>query len=113
MTDPSPAGRTSSRSKKRAALIEAARQRRRELDPEAVARERRIDEAIVDLEEAWHTRLDALERVGQAEEAVSEALRRLAAENLTVPSIAQIIRVDAAELRSSRGPRQGKAARLD
>lgn len=90
------------RSAKRAELVAAARDRRRGLDPETVAREQRIDEAIVDLEAAWTNRRSVLKQVEEADRSVAEALQRLAAESVTIANIARITALDLADLRRIR-----------
>jgi hypothetical protein len=47
------------RDRARESRLKAARERRLRLDPEQLARDRRIDEASVDVEVAWEERAQA------------------------------------------------------
>ena len=55
------------RDRARDARLKAARERRLKLDPDQLARERRIDEASVDVEVAWEERAQAEQAVADAE----------------------------------------------
>ena len=65
------------RDRTRDARLKAARERRVRLDPEQLAREQRIDEAVVDVEVAWEARSEAEQAVVAAEAEAAAALERL------------------------------------
>ena len=75
------------RDRARDARLKAARERRLKLDPEQLARERRIDEASVDVEVAWEDRARAARAVADAEVAAAAAIERLVAERLAVKDV--------------------------
>ena len=62
------------RDRARDARLKAARERRLKLDPEQLARERRIDEASVDVEVAWEERAHAEQALADAELAAAAAI---------------------------------------
>lgn len=72
------------RDRTRDARLKAARERRLKLDSDQLARERRIDEASVDVEVAWEERAQAEQAVTDAEVAAAAAIERLLAEKLAV-----------------------------
>lgn len=62
------------RDRARDARLKAARERRLKLDPDQLVRERRIDEASVDVEVAWEERAQAEQAVVDAEIAAAAAI---------------------------------------
>nr|WP_246056805.1 hypothetical protein [Nocardioides eburneiflavus] len=71
----------------RGSLLRAARERRLKLDPEQLARERRVEEASVDVEVAWEDRARAERAVADAEVAAAAAIERFVAERLAVKDV--------------------------
>jgi hypothetical protein len=90
------------RDRARDARLQAARERRRQLDPDQLARERRIDEASVDVEVAWEERVQAEQAVTDAELAAAAAIERLLAEKLAVKDVVQLTGLDQATVRRLR-----------
>lgn len=90
------------RDRARDARLKAARERRLQLDPDQIARERRIDEAAVDVEVAWEARTQAEQAVMDAEVAAAAAIERLVAEKLVVKEIVQLTGLDQATVRRLR-----------
>lgn len=90
------------RDRARDARLKAARERRLRLDPDQLARERRIDEAAVDVEVAWEERTAAEEAVTDAEIAAAAAIERLVTEKLAVKDIVQLTGLDQAAVRRLR-----------
>lgn len=90
------------RDRARDARLKAARERRLKLDPDQLARERRIDEASVDVEVAWEDRAQAEEAVVDAEVAAAAAIERLLAERLAVKDVVQLTGLDQATIRRLR-----------
>ena len=90
------------RDRARDARLKAARERRLQLDPDQIARERRIDEAAVDVEVAWEERTQAERAVTEAELAAAAAIERLVAEKLAVKDIVQLTGLDQATVRRLR-----------
>jgi hypothetical protein len=90
------------RDRARDARLKAARERRLKLDPNQLARERRIDEASVDVEVAWEERAQAEQAVADAEVAAAAAIERLLAEKLAVKDVVQFIGLDQATVRRLR-----------
>ncbi|MAO79116.1 MAG: hypothetical protein CMH82_00340 [Nocardioides sp.] len=90
------------RDRARDARLKAARERRLKLDPDQLARERRIDEASVDVEVAWENRAQAEQAVTDAEIAAAAAIERLLAERLAVKDVMQLTRLDQATVRRLR-----------
>lgn len=86
----------------RDARLKAARERRLKLDPDQLARERRIDEASVDVEVAWEERAQAEQAVTDAEIAAAAAIERLVAERLAVKDVMQLTGLDQATVRRLR-----------
>ena len=82
--------------------MKAARERRLKLDPDQLARERRIDEASVDVEVAWENRAQAEQAVTDAEIAAAAAIERLLAERLAVKDVMQLTGLDQATVRRLR-----------
>jgi hypothetical protein len=79
-----------------------ARERRLRLDPNQVAREQRIDEAAVDVEEAWEARA-AAQVAGQASElGAARAIERLVKEKLTVADVCALTGLDQTTVRRLR-----------
>ncbi|MBS42869.1 MAG: hypothetical protein CMH83_06860 [Nocardioides sp.] len=90
------------RDRARDARLKAARERRLKLDPDQLARERRIDEASVDVEVAWENRAQAEQAVTDAEIAAAAAIERLLAERLAVKDVMQLTGLDQATVRRLR-----------
>jgi len=95
------------RDRARESRLKAARERRQRLDPNQVAREKRIDEATVDVELAWEARAGAERAVGSAEVAAAAAVERLVSERLSVGDVVKLTGLDPATVRRLR---QAKAA---
>lgn len=91
-----------SRDRARDARLKAARERRLELDPDQLARERRIDEASVDVEVAWEERTRAEQAVTDAEVAAAAAVERLVAEKLAIKDIVKLTGLDTPTVRRLR-----------
>ena len=90
------------RDRARDARLRAARERRLKLDPDQVARERRIDEASVDVEVAWEDRSQAEQAIRDAESAAAAAIQRLLTEKLGVKDVVQLTGLDQATVRRLR-----------
>lgn len=90
------------RDRARDARLMAARERRLRMDPDQVARERRIDEAVVDVEVAWEERAAAEQAVADAEVAAASAVERLLAEKLAVKEVVQLTGLEQATVRRLR-----------
>ena len=90
------------RDRARDARLEAARERRLKLDPDQLARERRIDEASVDVEVAWEERSQAEQAVTDAEVAAAAAIERLLAEKLAIKDVVQLTGLDQPTVRRLR-----------
>ena len=90
------------RDRARDARLEAARERRLQLDPDQLAQERRIDEASVDVEVAWEERSQAEQAVTDAEIAAAAAIERLLAERLAVKDVVRLTGLDKATVRRLR-----------
>ncbi len=90
------------RDRARDARLKAARERRLKLDPDQLARERRIDEASVDVEVAWEARAQAEQAITDAEIAAAAAIERLVAERLAVKDVMQLTGLDQATVRRLR-----------
>jgi len=88
----------------------AARERRLLLDPDQAAHERRIDEAIVDVEIAWEQRAAAEEAVRTAEASAARAVERLAEERVSTAEVATLTGIDHTVLRRLRRQQSGDAA---
>ena len=83
------------RDRARDARLKAARERRLKMDPDQLVRERRIDEASVDVEVAWEER-------AQAEQAAAAAVERLLSERLAVKDVVHLTGLDQATVRRLR-----------
>lgn len=90
------------RDRARDARLKAARERRLKLDPDQLARERRIDEASVDVEVALEERAQAEQAITDAEIAAAAAIERLVAERLAVKDVMQLTGLDQATVRRLR-----------
>jgi len=90
------------RDRARDARLKAARERRLRLDPDQLAREQRIDEAVVDVEVAWEARSEAEQAVVDAEVAAAAALERLLVERLAVKDVVRLTGLDQATVRRLR-----------
>ncbi|MEV5003972.1 hypothetical protein [Nocardioides sp. LML1-1-1.1] len=91
-----------SRDRARDARLKAARERRLKLDPDQLARERRIDEASVDVEVAWEERARAEQAVTAAEASAADAVERLVAEKLAIKDIVKLTGLDTPTVRRLR-----------
>ena len=90
------------RDRARDARLKAARERRLKMDPDQLARERRIDEASVDVEVAWEARAQAEQAVADAEVAAAGAIERLLSERLAVKDVVHLTGLDQATVRRLR-----------
>jgi hypothetical protein len=90
------------RDRARESRLKAARERRRQLDPEQLAREQRIDEAFVDVELAWEARADAQRAVEAAEVAAAAAVARLLGERLSITDVVNLTGLDQPTVRRLR-----------
>jgi hypothetical protein len=95
------------RDRARESRLKAARERRLRLDPDQLARGKRIDEATVDVELAWEARAEAERAVGVAELAAMAAVEQLLGERLSVGDVVKLTGLDQATVRRLR---QAKAA---
>jgi hypothetical protein len=95
------------RDRAREGRLKAARERRLRLDPDQLAREKRIDEATVDVELSWEARAEAERAVESAEVAAAAAVERLLGERLSVADVVKLTGLDQATVRRLR---QAKAA---
>lgn len=93
------------RDRARDARLKAARERRLKLDPHQLARERRIDEASVDVEVAWEDRAQAEQAVKDAEVVAAAAIERLLEEKLAVKDVVKLTGLDQATVRRLRKSR--------
>ena len=82
--------------------MKAAQERRRQLDPDQLAREKRIDEATVDVEVAWEARAQAERAVQAAEVAAATAVERLLSERLSVSDVVKLTGLDKPTIRRLR-----------
>ena len=90
------------RDRARDTRLKGARERRLKLDPDQLARDRRIDEASVDVEVAWEDRAEAEQAIADAEVAAAAAIERLLAEKLAVKDVVQLTGLDQATVRRLR-----------
>ena len=90
------------RDRARDARLKAARERRLKLDPDQLTRERRIDEAAVDVEVAWEERAQAEQAAADAEVAAAAAIERLLAERLAVKDVVHLTGLDQTTVRRLR-----------
>ena len=93
------------RDRARERRLNEARERRLRLDPEQLAREKRIDDATVDVELAWEDRADALRAVETAEAAAGAAVDRLLTERLSLADIVKLTGLDRTSVRRLRQAR--------
>jgi len=96
------------RDRARDARLKAARERRLKLDPDQLAREQRIDEAVVDVEVAWEARSEAEQAVVAAEAEAATALERLLDEKLAVKDVVRLTGMDQATVRRLRQLKQAE-----
>jgi hypothetical protein len=89
--------------------LRVARERRMALDPERVARDERIDQAVADVGVALEERDRAADAVTAAERNAGEAVDRLLAEQLTGAQVAQLCALTTSEVTRLRS-RIGEAA---
>ena len=94
------------RDRARDSRLKAVQARRRALDPLTLAREQRIDEAVLDLEDAWSSRGEALIAVERAETSATSAIRRLAKEGVPASEVAHLSGLELATVRRLRRLRQ-------
>lgn len=90
------------RDRARDARLKAAGERRLKLDPDQVARERRIDEASVDVEVVWEQRAQAEQAVVVAEVAAATAIKRLLGERLGIKDVVHLTGLDQVTVRRLR-----------
>lgn len=90
------------RDRARESRLRAVRDRRRALDPELLAREQRIDEAVLDLEDAWSTRSRALLAVDEAESLAASAIRRLGEEGVPIGEVTHLSGLELGTVRRLR-----------
>ena len=90
------------RDRARDARLKAARERRIKMDPEQLVRERRIDEASVDVEVAGEERAQAGQAVVDAEVAAATAIKRLLSERLAIKDVVHLTGLDPATIRRLR-----------
>ena len=90
------------RDRARESRLKAARERRRLLDPDRLAREQRIDDASVDVEVAWEQRATAERAVTDAEIVAAAAIERLLGERLAVRDVVQLTGLDQTTVRRLR-----------
>jgi len=90
------------RDRARESRLKAAQERRRQLDPDQLAREKRIDEATVDVEVAWEARAEAERAVAAAEAAATAAVERLVGERLSAADVVKLTGLDQATVRRLR-----------
>ncbi|WP_165821290.1 hypothetical protein [Nocardioides gansuensis] len=93
------------RDRAREARLKAVRDRRLQLDPDRLAREKSIDEATVDVELAWEARADAERAVASAEAAAAAAVERLLAERLSAADVLKLTGLDQSTVRRLRQAR--------
>jgi len=98
----SPGATVKTRQRSRVARLAEARERRLGLDPERAAREQRIDEATLEVQDARDTHADAQAAALVAQQAVARGLARLFAERLTQTEIASLTNLDLATVRRLR-----------
>jgi len=98
------------RDRARESRLKAARERRLRLHPDQVARDKRIDEATVDVELAWEARAAAERAVGSAELAAAAAVGRLLGQRLSVADVVKLTGLDQPTVRRLR---QAKVARAE
>jgi pyruvate/2-oxoglutarate dehydrogenase complex dihydrolipoamide acyltransferase (E2) component len=90
------------RDRAREARLRAAHERRRQLDPDQIARDQRIAESVVDVELAWERRATAEQAVADAEALAAEAIQRLLDERLTQTEVIKLTGLDQAIVRRLR-----------
>jgi hypothetical protein len=86
--------------------LKAVQARRRALDPVTLAREQRIDEAVLELEDAWSSRRQALIAVERAESSATSAIQPLAKEGVPASDVAHLSGLELATVRRLRRRRQ-------
>lgn len=90
------------RERTRESRLVKARERRLQLDPERMTRDRRIDEAVVDLEDARESLAEATAEQAAAELRMAAAVERLLAEKLTMGEVGQLTGLEQPLLRRLR-----------
>lgn len=91
-----------SRQRAREQRLASARERRMCLDPDRLAREQRIDDATVDVEDAWEALTEAQAAVEAAELTVAAGVERLVSEKLTLSEVADLTGLDQTAVRRLR-----------
>jgi len=90
------------RDRARESRLKSARERRLRLDPDQVSREKRIDEAVVDVDVAWESRAEAERAVEAAEVEAAAAVERLLDERLSVGDVVKLTGLDQVTVRRLR-----------
>ncbi len=90
------------RDRARERRLKAARERRRQLDPDQLAREQRIDVATVDVEVACESRAEAGRAKEAAEHAAAAAVEPLLSERLSITDVAKLTGLDLSTVRRLR-----------
>lgn len=90
------------RDRAREARLRAARERRLRLDPDQLAREQRIDQAVVDVEMAREARSEEEHAVVAAEGRAATAIDRLINEKLAVNDVVRLTGMDQVTVRRLR-----------
>ena len=91
-----------SRQRAREQRLTKARERRQRLNPDRLARDQRIDEATVDVEEASDVLAEAKAAVETAELALAAGIERLLTEKLTMADVADLTGLDHGTVRRLR-----------
>jgi hypothetical protein len=99
------------RERARESRLKSARERRLRLDPDQVARDQRVDDAVVDAELAWEARAEAERAIADAEGAAAAAVERLVDERLSVKDVVRLTGLDQPTVRRLRQTRVGTRAR--
>ena len=82
--------------------LATARERRLHLDPDRLAREQRIDETTVDIEDAWAARDQANAALAAAEHSAAQGIDRLLAPKVTVGELSELTGLDLPTIRRLR-----------
>ena len=99
------------RERARESRLKSARERRLRLDPDRVARDQRIDDAVVDVALAWEARAEAEQAIADADSAAATAVERLVAERLSVKDVVTLTGLDQPTVRRLRQTRVAPDAR--
>lgn len=87
------------RDRVRETRLKSASERRLNLDPDQVARSKRIDEATVDVGLAWEARAKAGQAVKTAENVAAAGIERLLRLRLSAADVVKLTRLDQATVR--------------